>query len=326
MNIGPGHIWIVIAVVAALFGATKVFAPTSSPLNAETAAIIVGNEGENKVVLIKRPDCVARKDRVWVVANERGECIAFVASGEDVASETAVLFFEGDMSDDAGTAVEAPLIESYKRRTKKLAETYAVPFFVIGRPGVIGSSGSHLIGGLKAEAEIMTAAVDALRQRFAIRRLVLAGQSGGSRIAAQLLARGRRDVACAAMGSGAYGLPSLVGGGTVTTNIFGDAPRRFFIPLQNVEGVAADQRRRVFVIGDPQDSRTPYPEQSAWAEKLQAAGHHAVLLIATGSGDEHHGMTSLTLEVAGLCASGKSDAEIKEFVKGYKGYVLGVGD
>ena len=68
-----------------------------------------------------------------------------------------------------------------------LAERHGVPVVVIGRPGLMGSSGFHIIGGQRDEAHVMDAALGAIQQKLGIRRFALAGQSGGARIVAQLM-------------------------------------------------------------------------------------------------------------------------------------------
>jgi hypothetical protein len=138
----------------------------------------------------------------------------------------------------------------------------------------------------------------------------VAGQSGGARIVAQLLVLGRRDILCAAMASGAYGVPLTRNGGHVRTNIFGDPGRKFLIPLHHADGIAISAERRAFVIGDPRDVRTPFSGQREWAEKLQALGHHAVLLEGAAQDREHHGLGSAALQIAGMCAAAKTDQEI----------------
>jgi pimeloyl-ACP methyl ester carboxylesterase len=315
MAIGPTQMWIGIGVFAAIFAATKLMQPSPSPLGPDMAAIHVGYGDDAKLALISRSECESKQQRLWVIAEGFGECIAYIASSTELSGSTAVIFFEGDFPDNATAKDEADTIASYQRRSRELSERFAVPVLVVARPGVMGSSGSHIKGGQRQEAAMMYATVDALRKKFSLRQLVLAGQSGGARVAAQLLVLGRTDISCAVLGSGAYDLPTLVGGGSVRTNIFGDAPKRYLVPMQAADDVARSSARRVYIIGDPRDTRTPFPQQNAWGEKLQSLGHHAVVLKANGSGPEHHGMSSVALQVAGQCAAGKTESEIRQWVE-----------
>ena len=80
--------------------------------------------------------------------------------------------------------------------------------------------------------------------------------------------------------------------------------------MHHAESIAFAAARRAFVIGDPRDVRTPFPGQREWAEKMQALGHHAVLLEGAARDPEHHGLSTTALNVAALCAAGKTDQEI----------------
>ena len=160
----------------------------------------------------------------------------------------------------------------------------------------------------------MASALETLKRRHGIDRMVLGGQSGGARVAAQLLVSGRTDIACGVMASGAYGIPGRRGGGRMSTNIWGEPSKSYLIPLRSIEGVLADGKRRLFVVGDPRDKRAEFAEQREWADALRRAGHHAVLLEAPGGGKEFHYRGRVAMEVAGMCASGKSDREIASYV------------
>ena len=85
--------------------------------------------------------------------------------------------------------------------------------------------------------------------------------------------------------------------------------------MQHAEKVVADAGRRSFVIGDPRDTRTPFPEQRAWSEKLASLGHHVALIEGVATDPEHHGQADEALAAAALCAKGRSDDEIRAAVK-----------
>jgi hypothetical protein len=310
----PKRMWYVIAALAAVaLGVSFTRNATRQAPGEPVAVVVAAREGaETTTETVTRSQCLARSDRLWVALEDGAvQCLAYIASDSAAGGTTAVLYFEGDAPDeDLAPSRMDQMVAAYQRRVTAIQSHFGLPVIVVARTGLMGSSGAHLIGGMRDEGETMSAAVDELKQRYGFRRLALAGQSGGARIVAQLLVLGRRDILCAAMGSGAYGVPLTTGGGRIRTDIFGNPGRKFLVPLQHAEDIASAPERRAFVIGDPRDTRTPFPGQREWAEKLQALGHHAVLLEGAAPDPEHHGLGDVALQVAAMCATGKSDQEI----------------
>ena len=313
----PKRMWYVIGALAAAAIGFSWMRQASREVPAEPVAIIATQDGAKAGTdTLTRGQCLAQANRVWVTLEDGAECIAYIAPDSRTTSSTAVLFFEGDVPDeDMAPARMSKIVAAYQRHVTEAQSQFGLPVIVVARPGLMGSSGFHLIGGLRDEGEVMNAAIDAIKQRYGFQRLALAGQSGGARIVAQLLVLGRRDVACAVMGSGAYGVPLARRGGHIATNIFGEPGRRYLVPMHHGDGIVSSSDRRAFVIGDPRDVRTPFDGQREWAEKMQALGHHAMLLEGSAQDPEHHGLSVTALNVAAMCASGKTDQEIAEQVK-----------
>jgi len=308
-----GRMWYVIAVLVVLaVGIGWMRRPAREPA-AEPVAIVAARDG-GRAETITRGQCLAQPHHVWVALEDGAECIAYIASNGRTSSDTAVLFFEGDFPEEDMTPGRmARMTAGYRLRAEEAQTHFGLPFVVVARPGLMGSSGFHLIGGRRDEGEVMSGAVDAIKQRYGYRRLALAGQSGGARIVAQLLVLGRRDILCAVMGSGAYGVPLAKGGGHIGTNIFGEPGRKYLVPMHGADSIAVSTDRRAFVIGDPRDARTPFSGQREWAEKMQALGHHAALIEAAAQDPEHHGLSAVALYAAGMCAGGSTDKEIAAF-------------
>jgi len=308
--------WIVMAICAALYAAYMTSQP-GLPTSAEPTAHLRTNLGGNvSVTPITQSQCIAMPERLWVTSEKDVACLAYVAPKSQPAGNTAIVFFHGDFSQKNQTAARmAASRRSYQFRAQRLASTFSIPVYVIGRPGVMGSTGFHVIGGVRNENQLMASALAELKQRHRIKRLVLGGQSGGARLTAQLLVSGRTDISCAVMASGAYDLPRLKGGGRTATNIWGEPSKSLLVPLRSIDGVVVDGRRRLYIVGDPRDQRTPFPEQRKWAMALQQTGHHAVLLEAAGRGKENHGLSNAALQIAGMCAAGRSDQAIKAYIQ-----------
>ena len=184
---------------------------------------------------------------------------------------------------------------------------------MIARVGLNGSSGNHGERRKPRETHIINTAIDILKQKLQLTRIALAGQSGGSTISASLLSFGRKDVACAALGSGAYELVELqhkilaAAGQPVSKTVL---YKSIYDPASHVSEIPADKKRRVFVIGDQTDTRTPYDQQKRYVESLNAAGHHGVLIPIEATGDLDHSAAAYSLPTAGGCLKGTSDAQL----------------
>ncbi len=313
--LGPQSMWLGLGVVAAALIGWKAFTPAPEANKAPVALrnIIVGADA--RTVQLTRADCMRLEDRVWVTLDDGVECIAYVASAKAQGADTAIVYFSGDIPENQLAAeTQDSARTNYQRRADTWADRAGVPLVIIGRPGLMGSSGFHLLGGRRDEGKVIDGALDAVKEKLSIRRLSLAGQSGGTRIIAQLMVLGRRDIHCAAMGSGAFDLPRLQGGGTSTTNIFGDPGRRYLVPMRAAENIVKSAERRSFVIGDARDTVTPFSEQKAWADKLASLGHHVQLIEATAQPPDYHGLSEKAVMAAGMCAQGKPDQEIRTAV------------
>ncbi|MEQ1649985.1 MAG: hypothetical protein ABL898_15505 [Hyphomicrobiaceae bacterium] len=307
---GPQLIWVLVGVGAALFFGFKFLQPAPAP-GERVAMLRIEGGSDTRHERVSAQDCKSRVDRIWVETDEFVECIAYVVGGQDIDSRVAVVFFNGDVP-QADLAAEST--EAVRGRALSRAESVAgatgLKVVVMGRPGLMGSTGFHRAGGMRDDAYVMSIALDRLRERLQVQQLALAGQSGGARLIAQMLVLGRGDVMCSAMASGAYDIPQVKGGGTVRTNIFGEPGRRYLVPMTEIAKIPVTRERRQFVIGDPNDKITGFPEQRAWAERLLALGHPVLLIEARGGGKDNHGLSDAAVAVAAACAKGATDGDI----------------
>ena len=260
--------------------------------------------------------CEAEPDRIFVQHILGTECIVYVMTAAPVETALAVFYFHGDLT--ARELQQPDFTQKHIARLRPaltaIAAREKVRFIYVARPGVLGSSGNH--GGRWAAKEMlsMNAAVDVLKTRHGLQSIVVAGQSGGSTIAAAMLTLGRRDIACAVLGSGALMLTETV----AHIRALSGAPplpeavlkRTYFDPGDRVPDITLQPSRRIFILGDPIDARTPFALQRQFADRLKAFGHHAVVVEVVARGETMHGVAHLTLPVAAHCALGLSDSEI----------------
>lgn len=271
-------------------------------------------EGKNKQL------CESVADRVFVRHDLGSECIAYYATPGTPQYRPAVLYFEGDVpaSEFQKADFSASYLADMRVVFQRLATQTGVRFVFVSRPGVFGSSGNHAARRSIGEMLAMNGAVDAIKTRLGLTEIVLAGQSGGSTISAALLTLGRRDVTCAILGSGLLSVVDIEYAHRVREKLPEIMPSLLhvylFDPTDRLQWVERQANRRIFVLGDPTDTRTPFPQQRGFADSIRRFGHHAVAYEVTGQGELMHGVAHHTLPAAAQCARGASDAAIQQVV------------
>jgi dienelactone hydrolase len=220
-----------------------------------------------------------------------------------------------------GSGVDA----SYPRRNpaemQKIAQQMqaklGTPFILLTRPGIFGSSGTHRERRREPEARLMQAAVDAIKQKHGIEEFALVGQSGGGHTVASLLGW-RKDIACAVPTS-AVSSPRArweIKGLKRDATGFGDS----YEPVDHLQGAAHHPKLRVFVLGDPRDSNTPWETQQPLARKLKALGVPTEVVEGEGAGGERHALGASGQLLGAMCLKGASTKEILDVAaKGLKG-------
>lgn len=307
------------AVTAKALSAVTALALLSLPAHAADQAKDADKKPSYKHVLVAEGKsqklCETEPGRVFVKHKLGTACIAyFTTSGHDSARR-AIVFMDGDIAIEKYADQAALAADNQKRRIalQSNADRLKVRFIILSRMGVDGSSGNHGERRKPDEMYAMNAAIDALKTRLGFDEVVLAGQSGGSTIAASLLTLGRKDVTCAVLGSGAYALADLVhasivkSGAKVTRQV---VDRTVYDPSKKTAGIAKDAARRIFLLADNADERTPYDQQLAFTKDIARQGHHARLAPILATGDLHHGATPYTLPIAAMCARDMQDGQI----------------
>ncbi|MGD9805993.1 MAG: alpha/beta hydrolase family protein [Hyphomicrobiaceae bacterium] len=268
--------------------------------------------------------CEIGRRHVWVEVEGRGECIAFYATNGLQTAKRAVLYFEGDIPPTYSRdprKLRAHLA-SLQSTLEVLATTYRIPYVLVARPGTFGSTGNHGDRRKNREYFVMRAAVDAIREKFGLDDVSLAGQSGGATIVGALLVLGISNIRCAVPASGGYDLHAMLDWHAAKQGIVGahhENPASLsgsFNVMDRLGNVRHDPARRVFVVADPEDQVTPFVQQQRFTEGLRSAGHHAELVLETGGGPQRHGLSLAALKLAGLCATGASNSSIHRAIKG----------
>jgi pimeloyl-ACP methyl ester carboxylesterase len=272
-----------------------------------------------------RSECEATRHAVWVEHKEGSACIRYFPSSNVEGAKTAAFFFHGDRLN--GRFVIQGAYRDNKtsvllKASEYLSRINGTPYIFVGRPGVYGSSGVHGESRRLHEFLTMNAAVDAIKARHRVELVHLVGQSGGANVVGALLTLGRTDVVCAVASSGAFdplarardlAMQKAVPWRGCDTNGVCDP----YSVTEHVNGVAPARSRRIFLVGDPQDSNTAYRYQQAFADKLAGAGHTVVMLPAEAltTDPQRHALAHMANRVLGWCNAGFDTEHIAALVR-----------
>jgi len=283
---------------------------------------------------ISQTECLNKQDAVWVETQwqEQGAnhaakgCIRYFPSANAVGAETAVLFIHGDVLSGSIAQSREAYPKSSSRsiqlaRAERSAKEIGLPVIRIGRPGTYGSTGaSHLRERrLPVEAHLVNAALDAIKNKYGYKRMQLTGLSGGGGLVGAVLTLGRTDIDCAVAASGALSIKTrsrLLGSKEAQRgqDQTGQPLSAVYDPIDHVAGIKPDNQRRVFVLGDPQDSAVGFDSQEEFQQKLVANGTPATLLTALATDSKHHELAPEALRVAAWCKAGVADAQIQAWL------------
>lgn len=262
-----------------------------------------------------RAECPDSGGYLWLPLAGGNACLRYFAPAGLDGARTVIVYLTGDrdrLLRLPPDRIPGNTARAQTARMERLSRQAGVPVVMLARPGTYGSSGDHRLRRRLAEEFVpLYAALDLLRQRHGIDRLVLWGHSGGATAAAAMLTMGRSDVRCAVLTSAAFDYLerwriNRTRGGPAPSVQRGQAlARAMYDPLAHLDGVVRDARRTVHVLGDPRDTITPFALQTGFARALQQAGHRAVVQQERGKPPEHHDLREEAgFRRAAACARG----------------------
>lgn len=262
-----------------------------------------------------RQRCPVSDGAVWADYPQGEECIRYFIGGDVEGAPLAIVMLRGDrdfLMNLPPEEITANTAQEQQALADEAARRAGLPVLLVSRPGTYGSSGDH--GHRRQESEFLAldAALDLLRARHGIGRLVLLGHSGGATAVAALLTLGRTDVACAVMTSGAF---SLLERARMVREQNGMEPRpgldltglpEPYDPLEHVDGIAHDPERTMILIGNLNDKVTPFSLQIKFARAVRRAGHKVRMATYPARPPKFHNLgDTIGLTVAARCARGE---------------------
>ena len=308
--------------------ATAVLTAAAAVAASGAGAEIIKKDDMMRGITTTRERCAATAQTLWLNVDKQDFCVRYYLSTAGGEGARPVVFLQGDYfgNVDPGTwrsqnpqwiptskdknanVTFDPTVTNVDIDTddlmkmadafSKMAKTTAI---YLARIGVGGTSGNHIFRKTLLELHLMSAALDAIKQRHGFEGFHLAGQSGGSTLVAGLAAT-RRDIACAVSGSGRLGKSYDIGSK--------DPARTWVNPLEFVPSIAQNRSVRFFMVTDSADRTVPAKQQTPFAEKMHRAGRDIRQYFVAATDDYHHGVVGYAQLVAGGCVLGKSDADI----------------
>ncbi len=194
---------------------------------------------------------------------------------------------------------------------------HGVPVFLMGRPGMHGSSGDHAEDRhTQSAVQLVDAALTELRRRHGFRDFALSGFSSGGLLVANLLAR-RDDIRCAVVASAPLDLALYYQRQNgMTPDYFAMRRGALADPIRTVREIRSDAT--VFVIGDTRDRSVPHAAWKAWEAAARRQGLRVFDADIAGSdrpelggGETHHITGARGLEAAHACATGAPGEEVR---------------
>ncbi len=275
-------------------------------------------------ITVTEAECNSTKDTVWVVVDDKGECIRYFKSGVlPESNEIVYIWFQGDQVQQAyGSRYVS---EKYKRLSDEISQQNQAnyrtrylgrPYIQISRLGVFGSSGYAMHRRSKMEAAYMKGALDQIKERFSIRQFVLAGHSGGGHVVASLLPN-RDDILCAVPVAAPLLTKQRLDFLKIGIHHFEISRDEMYDPIEYVDEVSRDGVKAVYTVSDPQDQVVPEWIQRDYIRALQARGINAHYLPANSKEDKRrHGFGYEILEIALECEKNfKNPEKMRRFVE-----------
>jgi pimeloyl-ACP methyl ester carboxylesterase len=281
-------------------------------------------EGLQKGVHATAEQCATLPQAVWArTGNGTAECIRYWVAGPRTSAPISrvLVYIPSDQMafdrPDAGYTGRSP--QALQGLADAAGKRLGVPYILLSRPGIFGSSGEHAQRRRELEPRLMNAALDELKARHGIAEFVLVGLSGGGHVVASLLGW-RSDIACAVPAS-AVSSPRLRWQGLGrSTDLTGFADS--YEPIDHLpRGAAAfHPKLRVFVLGDPKDGNVPWSTQTPLATRLKQAGVATELLTGEGSDSQRHVLGASAQQVGAMCLKDQPTPEIQDAAaRGLKG-------
>ena len=260
--------------------------------------------------------CKSIPDTVWVVVDGAGDCVRYYKSllGHRPGG-AAFIFFHGDYLGGTRMRGNLRVVGNHPSQTPErltnqaaaLAKEAGGPYFLIARPGALGSSGDHTQRRRPRESLVVNAALDQLKARYGIKTWHMSGQSGGGTMAAALITL-RSDIGCVGVASGATALK--VRGRELGFSADSTGYDDSYDPVDHISKISRNPEPRIVVVSDPRDTDVSFSSQSYYVAQLRKGGIATTHILAEARPPNFHGLDNVAIRAVALCAGGVPLEEI----------------
>ncbi|HRD76181.1 MAG TPA: hypothetical protein PK264_09610 [Hyphomicrobiaceae bacterium] len=224
----------------------------------------------------------------------------------------AIIYLHGDLPPKAAngdsTDEDLRILQSIERRLRSFSADRLVPTVMIARPGYLWSSGDPEERHSKTHNKWIRDAIEGVVTRLGIERYALVGQSGGSTAIALTLPIGERQSPCVVLGSGSFSWiktarhqSRMFNMRPITRAIERQIESRDPAPIGTVTEIPVVEGRRIIVLGDPRDWRTPFAAQVEYWAAMRDRGHEAIFMVKEAFDKERHGMSGEAMTAGERC-------------------------
>ncbi len=246
---------------------------------------------------------------VWVKHELGAECVRYFTStlAKGPVQQAIIIFNADRLAGKTPVAYEDNSTVALEFYLNLMERWQNMPFILVARPGTYGSSGHHNQRRQRKEYLTMNGAIDELKKIYGFQRVTIGGQSGGANTTMALLTLGRTDVDCAVGSSGNYNARELAkiraakAGATLPPNCDTTGYCDLYTITDHVDGIKPDNKRRIYILGNPNDSNTLFQFQQELYNKIKARGFWVELKTSGGLGDAKHDMTGFLIPTLAQC-------------------------
>lgn len=256
------------------------------------------NPHSNPEIFTTQEMCESADYTLWVPSPYMGTCIRYYPSSDLTDAEKVIVYVNADVLSSSkwhNKSWHSGLITSIIKTQKEWERKTDIPNVMIGRPGMLGSSGDERDKRSFHAVDTMRRAVEMLKERYHIKTIAVTSQGGGSSVVAGMLTLGL-DTPCWVGASGGY---------DVQKN-----HRDVYNAYERYQEAKVNPARRLFLVASENDQLNSYHRQLEYARRLHHQGHNVTALTVHGSGDKGTQTDYVGRMVAGMCLQGQSTAEI----------------